>query len=61
MQPFLASRDHPRPPATTPDWVVGTHPFSVGVGDFAGDGMQDLAVANNGSSNVSVLLTHITP
>src|SRR5207244_7714188 len=31
-------------------------PTSVAVGDFNGDGRQDLAVANNGSNNVSVLL-----
>ena len=31
-------------------------PFSVAVGDFNGDGKQDLAVANQGSDNVSILL-----
>src|SRR5678815_6174792 len=35
---------------------VGIGPFSVVVGDFNGDGNQDLAVANLGSSNVSILL-----
>jgi FG-GAP-like repeat/FG-GAP repeat len=35
---------------------VGTGPGSVAVGDFNGDGVLDLAVANNGSANVSVLL-----
>src|SRR3989442_1608854 len=35
---------------------AGNGPLSVAVGDFNGDGVQDLAVANNGSSNVSVLL-----
>ena len=35
---------------------VGSNPFSVAVGDFNGDGKQDLAVANNNSENVSVLL-----
>jgi hypothetical protein len=35
---------------------VGSSPWSLAVGDFNGDGVQDLAVANNGSNNVSVLL-----
>ena len=30
--------------------------FSVAVGDFNGDGKLDLAVANEGSNNVSILL-----
>jgi hypothetical protein len=35
---------------------VGNNPLSVAVGDFNGDGHQDLAVANYYSNNVSVLL-----
>ena len=35
---------------------VGRVPQSVAVGDFNGDGKQDLAVANSVSSNVSILL-----
>ncbi|MET0625481.1 MAG: FG-GAP-like repeat-containing protein, partial [Pyrinomonadaceae bacterium] len=35
---------------------VGAGPASVAAGDFNGDGRQDLAVPNNVSSNVSVLL-----
>jgi len=35
---------------------VGTSPSAVVVGDFNGDGKPDLAVANSGSANVSVLL-----
>src|SRR5260221_404051 len=35
---------------------VGSYPSSVAVGDFNGDGKQDLAVANYSSSNVTVLL-----
>src|SRR2546427_3865796 len=38
------------------DFPVGTHPQSVAVGDFNGDGRPDLAVANSGSNTVSVLL-----
>src|SRR3989441_5867008 len=41
-------------PAAT--FGVGTHPQSVAVGDFNGDGKPDLAVANAGSDTVSVLL-----
>jgi hypothetical protein len=35
---------------------AGQYPFSVAVGDFNGDGIPDLAVANAASNNVSVLL-----
>ena len=35
---------------------VGTTPEQVVVGDFNGDGIQDLATANAGSGNVSILL-----
>src|SRR5215831_15948926 len=38
------------------DFGAGTNPISVAVGDFNGDGVQDLAVANGNSNNVSVLL-----
>src|SRR5438128_1906086 len=38
------------------EFPVGTNPQWVAVGDFNGDGIQDLAVANAGSSTVSVLL-----
>jgi len=37
-------------------FAVGTGPNSVVVGDFNGDGIQDLATANYGSNNVTVLL-----
>ena len=35
---------------------AGANPDSVAVGDFNGDGKQDLAVANYISNNVSILL-----
>jgi uncharacterized protein (TIGR02145 family) len=36
-------------------FATGTHPHSVAIGDIDGDGKPDLAVANNGTDNVSVL------
>jgi hypothetical protein len=41
---------------THSDFGTGTNPYSVAIADFNGDGKQDLATANYGSSNVSVLL-----
>src|SRR5262245_18253956 len=41
-------------PATT--FRVGLSPLSVAVGDFNGDGKLDLAVANETSGSVSILL-----
>src|SRR5260370_2049516 len=38
------------------NFPTGVNPFSVAVGDFNGDGIKDLAVANTSSDNVSVLL-----
>jgi len=38
------------------DYEAGLEPWSVAVGDFDGDGNQDLAVANSGSDTVSILL-----
>ncbi len=35
---------------------VGTQPYSVALGDFNGDQTPDLAVANRGSNDISVLL-----
>ncbi len=37
-------------------FTVGTGPYFVAVGDFNGDGKPDLATANYGSNNVTVLL-----
>ncbi len=38
------------------DYDVGIHPSALAWGDFNGDGVPDLAVANGGSATVSVLL-----
>jgi len=38
------------------DFAAGSHPTSVAVGDFNGDGTPDLAVANGDSTTVSILL-----
>ena len=37
-------------------YAVGTRPGAVATGDFNGDGILDLAVANTGSNDVSILL-----
>jgi uncharacterized protein (DUF2141 family) len=37
-------------------FTAGTKPHSAAVGDFNGDGKLDLAIANQGSNNVTVLL-----
>jgi len=42
--------------ATAKSYPVGTTPAGVAVGDFNGDGKPDIAVANSGSGNVSILL-----
>jgi len=42
--------------STIPNITVGTNPLAVAVGDFNGDGIPDLAVANSGSNSVSVLI-----
>jgi hypothetical protein len=37
---------------------AGSFPLSVAVDDFNGDGLPDLAVANDFSNNVSVLINN---
>ncbi|HYA18576.1 MAG TPA: FG-GAP-like repeat-containing protein [Bryobacteraceae bacterium] len=37
-------------------FAVGTSPFPIAAGDFNGDGIPDLAVANYGGKNVTILL-----
>jgi hypothetical protein len=39
---------------TNTDFVTGTTPYSVALGDLDGDGKLDIAVANSGSNTVSV-------
>ncbi|MES2703357.1 MAG: FG-GAP-like repeat-containing protein [Bacteroidota bacterium] len=41
--------------ATRSDYLAGTNPSSVAMADMNGDGAPDLAVANYGSNNVSVI------
>jgi uncharacterized protein (TIGR03437 family) len=43
-------------PAPGSPFPVGTNPFSVAAGDFNGDGIADIAAANQGDSTVTVLL-----
>src|SRR5580698_5126086 len=44
------------PAFTSSSFPTGTTPVYIAVADFNGDGRQDIAVANQGSSNVTVLL-----
>ena len=44
--------------AAATSFGVGDFPWPAAVGDFNGDGKQDLAVVNQGSNNVSILLGH---
>lgn len=42
------------------DFAAGTQPSSIAIADFNADGHPDLAVANQGSNNVSILLGNTT-
>jgi len=61
---FLQTTSCPPPPAPPPplgfasekNYAAGKAPGAVAVGDFDGDTKLDLAVANSGSANVSILL-----
>jgi RHS repeat-associated protein len=44
--------------APTVTYATGSYPESIALGDFNGDGIPDLAVANALSANVSVLIGH---
>ncbi len=41
---------------TAGDFIVGTNPSAIALGDLNGDGNLDLVVANDDSNNVSILL-----
>ena len=43
-------------PATGSPFTAGTGPRSIAVGDFNNDGHLDLAIVNNGSNNLTILL-----
>src|SRR5580698_5934807 len=43
-------------PAPGSPFTVGLRPTGVATGDFNGDGKQDIAIANAGNNNVTVLL-----
>ncbi len=43
------------------NFTTGTHPSAVAVGDLNGDGMPDIAVADNGADSVSVLMNTTSP
>ena len=47
-----------RPPQNVPVGYSDTGPAAVAVGDFTGDGVLDLAVANSSDNSVSVVLGH---
>jgi hypothetical protein len=44
------------PSFSSSNFAVGTTRVYLAVGDFNGDGRQDIAVANQGSANITILL-----
>jgi uncharacterized protein (TIGR03437 family) len=57
---LLGNGDGSFTPAPHSPFAVGTNPNSIAVGDFNGDSIPDLAVANLGSRNVTILLGSLT-
>ena len=47
--------------ASASPFVAGTKPIAITVADFNRDGILDIAVANAGSNNVTILLGALTP
>src|SRR6476469_6564751 len=47
--------------ATQVPFATGTNPASISIGDFNSDGKPDLATANAGSNNASILLNTTAP
>lgn len=39
------------------DFSAGTQPVGIAIGDYNGDGKQDVAISNNNGNNVSAFLT----
>jgi FG-GAP-like repeat len=44
-----------------PESVIVDHPIFLTVGDFNGDGLTDVAIADNGTNSVAILLAQWTP
>jgi hypothetical protein len=40
------------------DFITGTAPGGLAIGDFNGDGDPDVAVVNTGSDTVSIMIQH---
>ncbi|MBN2615960.1 MAG: VCBS repeat-containing protein, partial [Bacteroidales bacterium] len=55
-QPFIVTFTQGGNFAAKVDYPTGLSPYSVTTGDFNGDGIPDLAVANTGSKSVSVFI-----
>jgi hypothetical protein len=53
---FIGAGDGSFSAAPTPTLTVGNGPMAIAAGDFNGDGILDLAVANHNDNNVSVFL-----